>query len=86
MNSNSVCKSLQVKRVRSASTLNPPESSREALVVFDESKTQHFQQRQMQMQEDDVDVQALLERERAIRQLEVLNLLRPLKISVTFNL
>lgn len=64
----------QVKRVRTASALGPPESSREALVVLDETKSQHFQssqQRQMQMQEEEVDVQALVERERAIRQLEV---------------
>lgn len=64
----------QVKRVRTASVLSPPESSKEALVVLDETKSQHFQssqQRQMQMQEEEVDVQALVERERAIRQLEV---------------
>jgi hypothetical protein len=44
------------------------------LVVLDETKSQHFQssqQRQMQMQEEEVDIQALVERERAIRQLEV---------------
>merc|ERR1712071_563830 len=49
-----------------------PESSREGLVVFDETETQHFKpsQSQMQIQEEEVDVQALAERERAIRQLE----------------
>lgn len=64
----------QVKRVRTASVLSPPDSSKEALVDLDETKSQPFQssqQRQMQMQEEDVDVQALVERERAIRQLEV---------------
>lgn len=63
----------EVKRVRTASVLSPPDSSKEALVVLDETKSQPFQssqQRQMQMQEEDVDVQALVERERAIRQLE----------------
>lgn len=57
--------------------MNPPESSREALVVLDEGRSQHFQsQRQMQMQEEEVDVQGLLERERAIRQLEVCSVLQ----------
>jgi len=62
----------EVKRVRGTSGIAPPESSREGLVVFDETETQHFKpsQSQMQIQEEEVDVQALAERERAIRQLE----------------
>lgn len=63
----------QVKRVRSASaTLGHLDSSKDALVVLDESKNQHYSsQRQMQLQEEEHDLQALAERERAIRQLEV---------------
>ena len=42
--------------------------------MLDETKSQHFHssQRQMQMQEEEADIQALVERERAIRQLEVI--------------
>jgi len=63
---------LQVKRVRGASSIAPPDSSRDALVVLNETETQHYQssQNQMQIQEEEIDVQALAERERAIRQLE----------------
>jgi len=62
----------EVKRVRGASILAPPDSSRDALVVLDESKSQHYHssQTQMQIQEEEADIQALAERERAIRQLE----------------
>lgn len=55
-------------------TLGPPDSSnKDALVVLDETKSQgfHSSQRQMQLQEEENDLQALAERERAIRQLEV---------------
>ena len=65
----------QVKRVRSASsTLGPPgASNKEDLVVLDDTKNQHYHssQWQMQLQEEENDLQALAERERAIRQLEV---------------
>lgn len=62
----------EVKRVRGASSIAPPDSSRDALVVLNETETQHYQssQNQMQIQEEEIDVQALAERERAIRQLE----------------
>lgn len=39
----------------------------------------------MQMQEEEVDVQALLERERAIRQLEVVFISNRIKYSVSYN-
>ena len=62
----------EVKRVRSHSGLAPPESStKETLLVIDEGQQFRPPQRQMQIMEEDVDVQALEERERAIRQLEV---------------
>jgi Syntaxin-like protein len=64
----------EVKRVRSGSGLAGPPGSRDnALVLLDDNETQQYRapQRQMQTFDDDVDVQALEERERAIRQLEV---------------
>ena len=64
----------EVKRVRSGSGLAAPPGSRDnALVLLDDNETQQYRapQRQMQTFDDDVDVQALEERERAIRQLEV---------------
>jgi len=63
----------EVKRVRSGSGLAGPPGSRDnALVMLDDNETQQYRapQRQMQTFDDDVDVQALEERERAIRQLE----------------
>jgi len=62
----------EVKRVRGSSGIAPPESSRDALVMFNETETQQFHspQTQIQIQQEETDVQALAERERAIRQLE----------------
>lgn len=60
----------EVKRVRSTSLLGPPDGSKDALVVLDETKSNFSSQRQMQLQEEEADLQALAERERAIRQLE----------------
>ena len=65
----------KVKRARTASSLAPPDAGKgqDALVHFDDSETQQYRpaQRQMQVQEEEIDIQAMEERERAIRQLEV---------------
>jgi len=66
----------EVKRVRSGSGLAPPPStgSRDNPLVFLDDSTERqppeVSQRQVQAFEEEVDVQALEERERAIRQLE----------------
>jgi hypothetical protein len=47
---------------------------------LDETKTNFSSQRQMQLQEEEADLQALAERERAIRQLEVKHLASSFKM------